>query len=82
MEFDDPVERLGGAVVGPIGGEVGEERVFPPAQGAPQSGDLGDWAGVEALEDLGRPTRAILEVLSNSVDGVLGDVALVAGFGV
>jgi hypothetical protein len=37
VEFDDAVDGFGSAVVGPAGGEVGQELVFPGAQGAAQS---------------------------------------------
>lgn len=33
VEFDDPVDRFGAAVVRAAGGEVREERVPPPAEG-------------------------------------------------
>jgi hypothetical protein len=54
VQFDDPVDRFGAAVVSSAGGEVGQELLLPGAQGAAQSGDFGDRAGVEAVDDLDR----------------------------
>jgi len=42
VQFDDPVDGLGPAVVRAAGGEVGEELLAPGAQGAAEAGDLGD----------------------------------------
>ena len=51
MQLDDPVDRFGAAVGGPVGGEVAQELLTPAAQGPAQAGDLGDRAGVERLKD-------------------------------
>jgi len=45
VELDDAVDGFGAAVAGAIGGEVAEVGVFPLAQGASESGYLGDRAG-------------------------------------
>ena len=52
VEFDEPVDGFGSAVVGAAGGEVAQERVAPLVQGAAEAGDLGDRAGVECVDDL------------------------------
>ena len=44
VELDD-ADGFGAAVAGAIGGEVAEVGVFPLAQGASESGYLGDRAG-------------------------------------
>ncbi|MPM79463.1 hypothetical protein SDC9_126497 [bioreactor metagenome] len=59
VEFDDPVDGLGAAIVGPAGGEVGQERCPPASEGPPESGDLGDRAGVEGVQDLLRTAASL-----------------------
>src|SRR4051794_6078085 len=54
VELDDAVHGFGAAVVGPAGGEVGQELVLPGPQGPAQAGDLGDRAGRERSDDLFR----------------------------
>lgn len=81
VEFDDPVEGLGGSVVDSVGGEVRQERVLPPAQGPSQAGDLGDWACVEGVQDLQgdvAPRGRVLGLvgLAQLVDGLPSDVHL------
>ena len=63
VEFDDAVHCFGAAVVRPAGGEVGQERGSPAAEGAAEAGDLGDRAGVECVDDLLRDLAALGEVL-------------------
>jgi hypothetical protein len=67
VELDDAVDRFGAAVVGPAGGEVGQELLLPGTQGATQAGDLGDRAGVERVDDLDRDRPPLIEFL-----GVVG----------
>ena len=50
MEFDDAVDGFGASVVGPLGGEVGQELVAPGPECAAESGDLGDRAAGERLQ--------------------------------
>ena len=45
-----------------MGGEVGEERCGPAAEGPAESGDLGDRAGVEGREDLLGPSLPLGEI--------------------
>ncbi len=52
-EFDEAVDGFGAAVVGAVGGEVGQERFSPLVEGAAEAGDLGDRAGGKRREDLG-----------------------------
>src|SRR5665647_2047715 len=47
-----PLNGLGAAVVGPLGGEVAQVGVLPLPQGLAQAGDLGDRAGRERGQDL------------------------------
>ena len=47
MEFDEPVDGFGAAVVRAVGVEVAEERFAPSLEGLAESGDLGDWAVME-----------------------------------
>jgi hypothetical protein len=67
MEFDHAVDGLGTAVVGPAGGEVGQELGLPGTQGAAEACDLGDGAGVESLDNLGRDGSSFGQAL-----GVVG----------
>ena len=62
MKFDDPVHGFGAAVVGSAGGEVGQERPAPFAQGPSEAGDFGDRAGVEGREDLLGPSLPLGEI--------------------
>jgi hypothetical protein len=48
--LDEQVDRFGSAVGHAVGSEVGEHLLAPAAQGAAESGDLGDRAGRERLE--------------------------------
>jgi hypothetical protein len=50
VEFDDAVDGFGASVVGPLGGEVGQELVAPGPECAAESGDLGDRAAGERLQ--------------------------------
>ncbi len=50
--FDDEVDRFGAAVGHPAGGEVGQDLGVPLLQGAAEPGDLGDGAGVQAVEEV------------------------------
>ena len=43
----EQVDRLGGSVVDPAGGEVGQPLIFPGGDGAPEAVQLGD-VGVRA----------------------------------
>ena len=52
MELDEAVDGLGAAVGGAAGVEVGQERLAPLLQGAPEASDLGDGAGRERDKDL------------------------------
>ena len=52
MEFDEPVDGFGAAVVGSAGGEVGEGRLGPSAEGLAEPGELGDRAGRQGVEEL------------------------------
>ena len=91
MKFDDPVHGFGAAVVCSAGGEVGQERPAPFAQGPSEAGDFGDRAGVEGREDLLGPRATFGEVLgavggsqvlgaaSSDVDGLVGWVGLDGG---
>ena len=45
--LDQQVDRLGGAIAGPPGGEVGQEFLAPCGDGARQPGDL-SYPGVDA----------------------------------
>jgi hypothetical protein len=62
VEFDDAIDRFGAAVVGPAGGEVGQELFPPGSQGSAESGDLRDWAGRERFENSERDRPAVGEV--------------------
>ena len=63
VELDDPVDGLGAAVVGAAGGEVGQELRRPGPECSAESGDLGDWAGVERLQHLRSDLVAVPEVV-------------------
>ena len=56
--LDDQVDGLGAAVGDPAGVEVGQHLGPPRFEGAPEPGDLGDRAGREAVDDLGRDLTA------------------------
>ena len=73
VEFDDPVDGFGAAVVGAAGGEVGQELVFPRSEGAAESGDLGDWATRERLEYLNRDGPAVEQALGRGMRSVVAD---------
>ena len=88
MELDEPVDALGPTVGGAAGVEVGQEGVFPLSEGAAESGDLGDRAGGEPVDDLlgnlaalgwvgvGVGGSNLLGALPGDVDGV---VAVIGG---
>lgn len=57
-DFDDAVDGFGAAVTRPGGAEVGQELVLP-GRGAALSGDLGDEAGVESVDDLDRDRASL-----------------------
>ena len=50
--LNDHVDRFGAAVGDPAGVEVRQDLLAPGAEGAAEPGDLGDRAGVEAVEHL------------------------------
>jgi len=54
---------FGAAVAGPVGGEVGQERIAPALERAAEAGDLGDRAGREPLDDLDRDLLALGDVV-------------------
>ena len=90
VEFDQPVDGLGPAVVGAAGVEVGQERRLPLFQCASEPGDLGDGAGGEGVEDLGGdcPARCWCGLVVDRADllGALpgdldGDVVVVGSEG-
>jgi len=57
--FDDQIDGFGAAVGNPRSIEVGHHLGPPGAEGAAQSGNLGDGAAVEAVEHLGRDLTAL-----------------------
>ena len=61
VEFDDAVEGFGAAVAGSAGGEVGQELGPPGGEGAAESGDLGDRAAGEGLDDRQRDPSTFRE---------------------
>jgi hypothetical protein len=48
--LDEQVDRLGWPVGGTVGVEVREQLGLPGSQGPPESGDLGDRAGGQRVE--------------------------------
>jgi hypothetical protein len=82
VEFDESVDGFGAAVVGPSGGEVGQERLAPLLQCLAEPLDLGDRAGRERGEDLLGGPAAVGEVLglvgrAELLGALPGDVDLV-----
>ena len=69
MEFDDAVDGCGASVVGPLGGEVGQELVAPGPECAAESGDLGDQAAGERLQDGGGDPLTFRETGDEAGDG-------------
>jgi hypothetical protein len=69
VEFDDAVDGFGASVVGPLGGEVGQELVAPGPECAAESGDLGDRAAGERLQGGGGDPLSFRETGDEARDG-------------
>ena len=69
MEFDNAVDGFGPSVVGPLGGEVGQDLVAPGPEYAAESGDLGDRAAGERLQGGGGDPLTFRETGDEARDG-------------
>ena len=60
--LDEQVDRLGGAVAGPAGGEVGEDLVLPGGDGASEAVELGHGAVGAGQVEAFQPPAGPVEV--------------------